>query len=123
MAKLTIAYGVILVVMGLGGYFGSGRVSWTALIPAFLGIPAILCGVIAEMKENLRMHAMHVAVLLGIAGFAGGVPGLRKLFSGDTGAGPLARSILAVVSAIYVALCVKSFIDARRRRKEREASG
>ena len=65
---------------------------------------------------------MHVAVLIGIVGFGGGVPGLIKLFGGDTGAGPLARGALAVISAIFVALCVKSFIDARRRRKAREAS-
>lgn len=122
MGKLTIGYGLILVVLGIAGYYGSGQVSKTALIPVALGIPAIICGVLAEAKENLRMHVMHVAVLIGIVGFGGGVPGLLKLFGGDTGAGPLARGALAVISAIFVALCVKSFIDARRRRKAREAS-
>jgi hypothetical protein len=120
--KLTIGYGLVLVVLGIGGYYYSGQVSKTALIPVALGIPAILCGILAETKENLRMHVMHVAVLLGIVGFGGGVPGLLKLFRGDTGAGPLARGTLAVISAIFVALCVKSFIDARRRRKASEAS-
>lgn len=123
MGKLTIAYGIVLVALGLGGYYGTGKVSMTALIPTWLGIPVILCGILAEMKENLRMHVMHAAVLLGLIGFGGGVPGLLKLFKGETSAGPVARATLAVVSAIYVALCVKSFIDARRRRKQREAEG
>lgn len=122
MGKLTIGYGLLLVVLGIGGYYGSGQVSKTALIPVALGIPAIICGILAETREKLRMHVMHFAVLIGIAGFAGGVPGLLKLFRGETGAGPMARGTLAVVSAIYVALCIKSFIDARRRRKAREAS-
>ncbi len=122
MGKLTIGYGLILVVLGIGGYYGSGQASKTALIPVALGIPAIICGVLAETKESLRMHVMHFAVLIGLVGLAGGVPGLIKMFGGDTGAGPLARGALAVISAIFVALCVKSFIDARRRRKSRETS-
>ena len=80
----------MLVALGLGGYYGSGKVSMTALIPTWLGIPVILCGLLAEMKENLRMHVMHAAVLLGLIGFGGGVPGLLKIFQGEMTAGPIA---------------------------------
>lgn len=121
MAKLTIGYGIVLIVLGLGGYYGSGQVSKTALIPTGLGIPMLFCGWLA-LKENLRMHAMHGAVLLGLVGFGGGVPGIKKLFTNGISAGAVARSSLAILSAIFVALCVKSFIDARRRRKEQEAA-
>ncbi|QDU43986.1 hypothetical protein Mal52_24640 [Symmachiella dynata] len=123
MGKLTIGYGLILVVMGIGWFIGTGSKSVTALIPTFLGIPVILCGILAEMKESLKMHAMHVAVLLGLIGLAGGgAMGIPKVLKGNTDAAPLEQSALAVISAIFVALCVKSFIDARRRRKAREAS-
>lgn len=123
MGKLTIGYGIVIALLGVAFYFATGGNSFTALIPTFLGIPVIACGLIAEAKENLRMHAMHVAVLLGLFGLAGGAGmGIPKLIKGDIGPASIEQTILGIISAIFVALCVKSFIDARKRRKVREAA-
>jgi hypothetical protein len=44
MAKLSIVYGNIFILMGLISYFGISSESVTALIPAFLGVPILLLG-------------------------------------------------------------------------------
>ena len=61
MPKITIGLGILLILLGLGGYFGTDAKSFTALIPAFVGVPLLLLGCLA-LKDNLRKHAMHAAV-------------------------------------------------------------
>lgn len=63
MAKLTIAYGVIFILMGLYGYFGISSESITALIPTFFGIPMLIFGWLA-LNEKYLKHAMHGAAVL-----------------------------------------------------------
>ena len=121
MATTTIGFGVVLVVLGVGGYFGTDRVSPTALIPAAFGLLLIIFGALAR-DERRRKMAMHIAVTVGLLGFLGTVSGLvdlPTLISGGTVARPAAvisKSIMAALMAVYVGMCVKSFIDARRRR-------
>ena len=79
MAKLTIAYGVIFILMGLYGYFGISSESITALIPTFFGIPMLVFGWLA-LNEKYLKHAMHGAAVLTLIGFAGTVGGLIKFF-------------------------------------------
>lgn len=119
MAKLTIGLGIVLMLMGLGGYFGSGMVSWTALIPAFFGVPMGALGYVA-LNEKLRKHAMHGAVLLALLGCAGTFGGLIKFVKMLGGQQPervnavIVQAVMAVLLLVYIVLCVKSFIDARR---------
>ena len=121
MANTTIGFGIVLIVLGVGGYFGSDRVSLTALIPAAFGLLLLIFGALAR-DEKRRKMAMHIAVTVGLLGFLGTVSGLFQLptlLSGGEVARPgavVSKSIMAVLMAIYVGMCVKSFIDARRRR-------
>jgi hypothetical protein len=120
MAKLTIVLANILILMGIGGYVASGMVSMTALIPAFIGVPLEVLGWLA-LSESRRKHAMHGAVVLALIGFLGSVPGLLRVGSLLAGEAerPMAvgmQSAMAVLLAIYIALCVRSFIAARRAR-------
>jgi len=74
----------VLIGLGVAGYALSESKSITALIPAFVGLPLAGLGALA-LKDNLRKHAMHAAVLLGLLGClaAGGraIPGVIKLAS------------------------------------------
>jgi fluoride ion exporter CrcB/FEX len=121
LATTTIGFGVVLVVLGVGGYFGTDRVSPTALIPAAFGLLLIIFGALAR-DDKRRKLAMHIAVTVGLLGFLGTVSGLvdlPALISGGTVARPgavISKSIMAVLMAVYVGMCVKSFIDARRSR-------
>ncbi len=76
-------------------------------------------GLAGKSKENLRKHLMHGAVLVGLLGFLATVSSLLKLpalFNG-TAERPLAvvsQFLTAIICLVFVILCVKSFIDARR---------
>ena len=117
MATTTIGFGIVLILLGLGGYFGTDRVSLTALIPAAFGLLLVIFGALARDDKRRKM-AMHIAVTVGLLGFLGTAPGLVKLpmllMGGEVQrpAAVVAQSIMAVLMAIYVAMCVKSFIDA-----------
>lgn len=122
MANTSIGFGVALVVLGLAGYFGTGAQSPTALIPAAAGILLVVAGLLAR-NPKLRMHAMHVAALVGLLGFAGsvsGIPQLVKMAAGETIQRPAAavsRSVMAVLCLAFVVLTIRSFIAARVARK------
>ncbi|HYT93159.1 MAG TPA: hypothetical protein VEL76_30860, partial [Gemmataceae bacterium] len=80
MAHVTIAFGLLLIVLGVGGYFGSKRVSKTALIPTFFGVPILALGLVA-LKDEWQRGALYGAVGLAVLGFLGagrGLPGLWR---------------------------------------------
>ncbi len=119
MAKITIGLGLVLIVLGLGGYFGTGREHLTALIPVLLGGPLLALGLVA-LKESMRKLAMHVAFVIGLLGFAGTIRGLMKLpvlLTGgelDQPAAVVVQAAMAMVCFVFVVLCIRSFIQARR---------
>jgi len=123
MAKLSIAYGVIFILMGLISYFGISSESITALIPAFFGIPMLILGWLG-MNEKYLKHTMHGAAVLMLLGFLGTISGLIKFFkmlSGVQQERPSAvtvQSIMALMCFIFLIFAVKSFIDARKNKKE-----
>jgi hypothetical protein len=122
MANTTIGFGAALVLIGLVGFFGTGSQSPTALIPAAFGFVLIALGMIAR-NEKLRKHAMHGAAVIGLLGFFGSASGIIQVLAmlqGETVERPeaaIARSIMAIVCLAFVALTVKSFINARAVKK------
>jgi len=118
MAKITIGIGCMLIALGVGSYFGTGRASVTALIPAFIGLPLAILGVVA-LNDGRRKHALHAAAAIGLLGFLGaarGFAGLPDLLSGDAER-PVAVYVqigTSLVCLVFLILCVKSFIKARR---------
>jgi hypothetical protein len=123
MAKTSIAFGIVLIVLGLISYFGISSESITALIPTFLGIPVLLLGYIA-LNEKYLKHAMHGTAVLMLLGFGGTVGGLIKFFrmlGGEVFDRPSAitiQAIMALICLIFLIIVIKSFIDARRKRSE-----
>jgi hypothetical protein len=125
MAPIAIVFGVLLGALGPVLWFMSDPAtqSPTAFIPSGFGVALILCGIIA-FNDKFRMHAMHFAALLGLAGFA--MPAfmvIRALANGVEfekvkHGGQAAMSALCLV---FLILCVKSFIDSRIARKKKEA--
>jgi hypothetical protein len=121
-AKITIGFGIGLIALGLAGYLGTGFKSWTALIPAFVGLPLLILGWLA-LQDNWRKHAMHAAVAVGLLGFIGAAVSLAlslwPLLSNGSVKRPAAavtQALMALICAAYVVLGVRSFIAARRSR-------
>jgi len=116
MVSTTIVIGVLLTLLGLGGYVLAGGISVTALIPAFFGLPLALLGFLAR-SESLRRHAIHAAAALALVGWAGAVFSLMRTPAGPRS--PIAvfsQRAMVVLTAIFVELCVRSFIAAKRAR-------
>ena len=125
MAPIAIVFGLLLTVLGPVLYFLSDpeKQSPTALIPSAFGIVLVILGIVAR-NEKARMHAMHGAAVVGLLGFL--MPLGRVIYAatqpnfqfGLAAGGSLA---MAALCAIFVGLCVKSFIDVRAARKAKEA--
>ena len=118
MAATTRTLGIILIVLGLVGYFGTGRASVTALIPAFFGAVFVVLALVAR-SDAARKHAMHAAVALALIGLLGTLARLIPAIGAGQLTRPavLAQLVMSVLLAGYIALGVKSFRDARRARQ------
>lgn len=118
---LTILAGALLIALATAVAALSSSTSVTVWIPAFLGIPLLVCGLLA-LKPGPRAAAVHVALLLALLG---GLASLGKLVTSmtDEASGLAAMSQLAmfVICAAYVALGVRSFVQARKERKRAAA--
>jgi hypothetical protein len=118
MFKLSIGTGIILTVLGLGGYILSGGVNPTALIPAAFGVLFILFGFLAR-KESMRRHAMHGAALLSLLGIVGtykGTIAAITLLGGGVVERPqaaIAQAVMALTCFVFLLLAVRSFVNAR----------
>ena len=122
MAKVTLVFAVLLIALGLVGYMGTGSLHPTALIPAWIGIALGLGGLLAispsEKRRKIFMHINVTIALLGVIGTGAEIirssvanlaadkaPNLWALYS---------KLTLELLLLVYVLLCVRSFINARR---------
>jgi hypothetical protein len=117
-----MVFGVLLVVVSVGFWIAMGRAEMAALHPAGLGVVLVLCGVLANTESaKQRMLWMHIAVTVGLIGLLiTGIRAVIEIAKGTAMTGNAAafeeRSVVALVCLIFVALCVRSFIAARRAR-------
>ena len=116
MASTTILFGVLLTLLGLTGYFLTGAASPTALIPAIFGVPLLGLGYLAR-SEAMRKHAMHAAATVALIGCGGALFSLMRASDGPRVLmATLSQALMVILTAAFVGLCVKSFIDVRRAR-------
>jgi hypothetical protein len=79
----------------------------------------VLLGGIAK-HERYRKHAIRVAAAIAVLGFLGAVPGLVGLWDLVSGAevqrptAVVSQSVMAILMAVFVGLCVRSFMAASR---------
>lgn len=117
MPATTRLVGFLLAVLGIAAYVLTGFASITALIPAFFGVVLLLLA-LAARRASARKHVMHLAVAIALLGLVATLGRVGPAL----GAGDIARPavitqvLMALVLAVYVALGVKSFVDARRAR-------
>jgi len=116
MATLTLIYGALLIVWG--AVFSIGSESFTSWIPAMLGAPILLAGVLSLAVPAKKKIWMHIAVMFGLLAGLGGLRFFAGLGSeaGLFGNAKAASSqlMLLVTGSLYTALCVRSFIAARK---------
>ncbi len=123
MAKTTICFGIVLILLGIFGFVVTGHHAPTALIPAYVGLVLGVCGFLALTDDaKKRMLFMHIAVTLGLLGFLGTAKSIYdyiQLLRGVQFPHPTAveeKAAMSFLLLIFVVLCVRSFIAARRAR-------
>ncbi len=123
MAKLTIVFGVLLVIVGVTGCVLTGSHYPTALIPGLIGLLLAASGVIALTPDaKRRMLWMHIAVTVGMLGFLGTLKSaydVTRLARGVEYTHPIAveeKAMTCLLCLIFVAFCIRSFVEARRTR-------
>jgi multisubunit Na+/H+ antiporter MnhF subunit len=137
MAKVTLVFAVLLIALGLVGYVGTGSAHPTALIPTWIGLLLGIFGSLAiSPNEGRRKLFMHINVTIGLLGFVGtiveivrtvietrrgldqvrvaGMATVNVSFSPNYLIALASKVTLAGLLFIYVILCVRSFIAARR---------
>ena len=123
MARLTILFGIILILLGVLTYMGTGHQYPTSLIPAYFGVILGVCGYMARTTElKRRALMMHIAVTVGLLGFLGTVKAIFDYIRMKQGVQfklPLAvdeKAAMSVLLLVFVLLCVRNFIQTRRAR-------
>jgi hypothetical protein len=122
LAKLTQVFALLLVVLGLAGYLGTGSLHPTALIPTWFGLALGIGGFLAiSPNEGRRKLFMHINVTIAALGSLATCVEIFRSVVAAHAAGvapnPIAlysKFALDLVLVIYVLLCVRSFIAARR---------
>jgi hypothetical protein len=122
MAKVTLVFAVLLIALGLAGFLGTGSQHPTALIPTWFGVALGIFGFLAiSPNEKRRKLFMHVNVTIGLIGFLGaaikGITGYghaRSLGLEPDRIALASQGAMAALLLIYVLMCVRSFIEARR---------
>ena len=112
---LTTLYGLFMVIWGISISLISGSSSITSMIPAFIGVPLAFIGFLSMIKPTFRKALMHIAVVIGIFAFLGGLDFFRGMFT-NYYAG-LSKLMLLITGFVYVYFCVQSFIFVRRQKK------
>jgi len=134
LAKVTLVFAALLIALGLVGFLGTGSTHYTALIPAGFGLILGVFGFLAmSPDERRRKLFMHVNVTVALLGFLASAFLTAKgclailaeakessmdvqdlIIPQDFMFSLAAKATMAVLLLVYVILCVRSFIAARR---------
>ena len=115
MERISVIYGLFLIVWGVIISFVSQSDSMTSYIPSFLGLPVLLFGYLSLRFPEKKKIFMHIVVLFGIIIFLGGFDIFRNIstlfenFWAD-----LSKSMLLISGFIFSYWNIKSFIFIRK---------
>ena len=119
-SKISIIYGIILVVFAVFVSAASGSQSITSYIPAMLGLPILFFGLVALVAPSRQKLVMHINVVIGLIIFLGGLSVVGSIVSGTLLTSNLWANIsklfLLVSGALYLTFCIKSFIFIRKQK-------
>ena len=123
--KISVLYGTVLIVFAVLVSFTSESKSITSYIPAILGAPILMFGLLSLRVPAKQKLFMHLSVLIGLFIFLGGLTVLVRLFSGSLLAesfwADFSRLFMSISGAVYLTICIKSFIFIRKQRESNTA--
>jgi hypothetical protein len=118
MPVFTISYGSFLLLWGIIVSIVSNSQSITSWIPALLGGPICLMGILSLVKPGKVKIWSHLAVAIALIAFLGGFDFFRGISSeGGLFNNPMAsisKIMLMITGGFYIFGCVRSFRFARK---------
>ena len=120
MEKLSIYYGLFLILWGVIVSLISGSGSMTSYIPSFLGVPILIFSYLSIKFVSKKKMFMHIVVLFGLIIFLGGLDFIRSLVSGNAFENvyaDLSKIMMLVTGLFFTYQCIRSFIHARKMRE------
>ena len=116
MPNFTLGYGAFLVLWGLAVSVLSDSQSITSFFPSLLGLPLVLAGVLSLRTPEKRTLWLHIAATFGLLSALGGTRFFMVMSDGiDYASGSML--MLLLTGSGYTAVCVRSFIAARKARE------
>tara|TARA_B100001093_G_C26685181_1_gene952293 strand:- start:669 stop:1097 length:429 start_codon:yes stop_codon:yes gene_type:complete len=120
MEKLSIYYGLFLILWGIIISFISRSESFTSYIPSILGVPILFFSYLSIKFISKKKMFMHIVVLFGLIIFLGGLDFVRSLVSGNAFENVYADSskiMMLITGLFFTYQCIRSFIHARKMRE------
>ena len=120
MEKVSIYYGLFLILWGLIVSFISGSGSFTSYIPSILGVPILIFSYLSIKFISKKKMFMHIVVLFGLIIFLGGLDFIRSLVIGNAFENvyaDLSKIMMLITGLLFTYLCIRSFIYARKMRE------
>ena len=120
MERVSIIYGIFLIIWGVVVSFISGSNSLTSFIPSIIGLPILLFSFLAVKFPSKKKLFMHIVVSFGLIVFIGGLDFSRGLLKGTSFNNLWAdtsKLMMLITGLIFTFLCVKSFIFARKNKQ------
>mgnify|MGYP001428407875 FL=1 len=120
MEKLSIYYGLFLILWGIIISFISGSASFTSYLPSILGVPILFFSYLSIKFISKKKMFMHIVVLFGLIIFLGGLDFVRSLVSGNAFENVYAdfsKIMMLITGLFFTYQCIRSFIHARKMRE------
>ena len=113
--KISIFYGIFLIIFGIFISLVSNSNSLTSYIPAFFGIPIFAFGYLSMRYPEKKKLLMHIIVLIGLIIFLGGLDFLRSYpnFFENLWA-DISKLSLLISGLIFTYINIQSFIFIRK---------
>ena len=113
--KISIFYGIFLIIFGIFISLLSNSNSLTSYIPTFFGIPIFALGYLSTRYPEKKKLFMHIIVLIGFIIFLGGLdffrgyPNFFENFWAD-----ISKLSLLISGLIFTYINIQSFIFIRK---------
>ena len=113
--KISIFYGIFLIIFGIFISLVSNSNSLTSYIPTFFGIPIFAFGYLTMRYPEKKKLFMHIIVLIGLIIFLGGLDFLRSYpnFFENLWA-DISKLSLLISGLIFTYINIQSFIFIRK---------
>ena len=117
MEKLSIVYGLFLILWGVFISLISGSNSFTSYIPSILGLPILVFAFLSMKFSNKKKLFMHIVVLFGLIIFLGGLDIIRSFLTGSAFENYWAdtsKLMMLLTGFFFTYQCIRSFIHTRK---------